>query len=556
MPRVLCPHCRVGQEVEAPAAGSVGRHLCDSCGRPFSVRGATALKGATRKLGHSSAAGPAAPFPPPASTPSDSAAGMPQRLGPYEIRGTVGAGGMGVVYRGWDASLSRNVAVKTLKPELSLDSEYRDRFLREARSAAALSHPNVTQIYFIGEEGGRPFFAMEFLEGKSLEALVREMGRLPPEQAVEMVRHAALGLKAAAARGLIHRDIKPGNLVLTPEGTLKVTDFGLAKLVVGDAGLTLSGEVLGSPNYMAPEQASGQPADLRSDIYSLGATFYELVTGRPPFDGPTPVSIILKHAREPVRNPRQFSPDLPYPLVTLVQKMLAKRPEDRPQNYEVLLRDLDRLVPPTGAAAGIAGASATPGPPARPGAAVATAPAPRSSGSWILAPVLILVLLAGWGLLRQFRTDSDRPPSPAPAPATSGDFPRLPATEVLASTSEVSPPALGPRPLHRVGLSVPPHLERLRESSRANLQFVSNTHEITADGRLRVMGSVVNTGLGRATEVRVRIFLTSPAGTTLASAEVLLAPALLGPHQTGTFEAFFPDPRQMVSIRTELSWNS
>jgi serine/threonine protein kinase len=560
MPSVRCPQCRAPQEVEEPLPGSLGRHSCTACGRTFAVRGPAvspalagdpapqaASPGSTQKLS------PAEPLPgDPLSAPPADAAGHPARLGPYEIRGVLGTGGMGVVYRGWDASLGRNVALKTLKGDLAQDPGYRERFLREARSAAALSHPNVTQIYFIGEEAGQPFFAMELLEGKSLEALVREKGKLPPQQAVELIRQAASGLKAAAARGIIHRDIKPSNLVLASDGTLKVTDFGLAKLVLSsDAHLTMVGEVLGSPNYMSPEQASGRPADLRSDIYALGATLHELVTGRPPFDGPTAVSILLKHAREPLRNPRQICPDLPYPLAALIQKMLAKRPEDRPQSYDLLLRDLERLEEMKGGAAA-----------SRPPVAARSSPdrsaspptSSRSPGTWILVPVLVLVLLGGWGLLRHLRAapaslESAEAPKDSALPAPSG-------TQVLSSTSEVSPPDLGSPPGRLRGLGVAPRLERMREMSRASLQFVSNTHEFAADGRLRVMGSVVNSGLGGAASVRVRIVLSGSGGQILGTAEVPLTPSFLPPHQTGSFEAFFPDPHQPITIRTELSWNS
>ncbi len=542
MPRARCPHCQSIQEVEAPPAGAAGRHTCSGCGKGFSVRATAAARGSTLKLGGGAS-------PPGNRAPADT----PSRMGPYEIRGVLGAGGMGVVYRGWDPSLGRQVAVKTLKADVALDPEYRERFLREARAAAALSHPNLVPIYFIGEEGGLPFFAMELLEGRSLEALVREEGRISPARAVEWIRQAAAGLQAAASREIVHRDIKPSNLVLASDGTLKVTDFGLARLAAGDAGLTLAGEVLGSPNYMAPEQASGQPADQRSDIYSLGATFYELVTGRPPFDGPTPVSILLKHAREPLKSPRQFCPDLPYPLVTLVQRMLAKRPEERPQSYDLLLRELDRLA--QGPAAGVTPRSqAYPPLPRRTAPPANAAAHTRLPGSWILVPLLILAFLAGWGLLRRLegarRSAPLSPAEPAGTSATSS------GTQVLSSTSEIDPPALGQRPARRGALSLPPRLERMREMARANLEFVTNTHEIGADGRLRVMGSVINLGPGRASDVWIEISLADSSGRLLDSARVLLVPSLLGPRQTGSFEAFFPDPHQPLSIRTELGWNS
>jgi len=546
MTRVACPHCHAQQEIVAPSHGDAGRHPCASCGRAFVVRISSPAGGATQKL--------ADPAGIPPSPTQGTVSGAPRRMGPYEIQGTVGAGGMGIVYRGWDARLNRHVAVKTLRPEVARDPEYSERFLREARAAAALSHPNVTQIYFIGEEDGQPFFAMEFLEGKSLEALVREEGKLAPARAIDFIRQAATGLKAAAARGIIHRDIKPSNLVLASDGTLKVTDFGLAKLVVADAGLTMAGVVLGSPNYLAPEQASGGTVDVRSDIYSLGATLYEMVTGQPPYEGPTPVSIILKHAREPLRSPRQLNPDLPFPLAMLIQRMLAKRPEDRPRDYTALLRDLDRVI------AAKSGGAATLRLGAQEGAStlspVSASAASVSSGSWILIPILILALLGGWGLVRRAhaRTDATPPETrseTAPASAAPGS-----ETRVLASTSEVTPPDLGARSSGRRGIPLPPRLDRLREVARANLQFVENSHEITSEGRLRVMGSVANTGMGNASSIQIRIVLTDAAGRTLGATEVPLAPPLLGPHQSGRFEAFFPDPHEAVNIRTELNWNS
>jgi serine/threonine-protein kinase len=494
---------------------------------------------------------PASPAPP----------ALPSSLGPYEIRGIIGAGGMGIVYQGWDVRLNRAVAVKTLKPDLAKEPGFCERFLREARAVASLSHPNVTQIYDIGEVDGRPFFAMEYLEGRPLDALLKEEGRLAPARAAELIRQAALGLKAAAARGVIHRDIKPSNLVLTREGVIKVTDFGLAKMVVADSGLTLTGEVLGSPNYLAPEQASGAPADLRSDIYSLGATLYELLTGRPPFEGPTPVSIILKHVREPLRSPRQFSPDLPVPLVTLTQRMLAKRPEDRPKDYDTLLRELDRQLAPIG----------QPAAPARPGRPATGAPAaePASwSGAWILAPIVGLGIIALWGFLHQSQGEARREADPRPleasimrtdppprgeTPAAGGGEDAAPGTKILSTSAEVSRPEGSTHPR---AVEMAPRLDRLREIARANLQFVENTHEITLDGRLKVKGSVYNAGLGPAADIKVKITLTDASGQIVATTETALSPPFLSSQQAGSYEAVFPDPRRSINIKAELTWNS
>ncbi|HEV8375081.1 MAG TPA: serine/threonine-protein kinase [Candidatus Polarisedimenticolia bacterium] len=505
---------------------------------------------------------------------------LPATLGPYEIRGVIGAGGMGIVYQGWDARLNRSVAVKTLKGELAKEPAFCERFLREARAVASLSHPNVTQIYYIGEDQGRPFFAMEFLEGKSLDALLREEARIPPARAADLIRQAAAGLKAAAARGVIHRDIKPSNLVLTREGAVKVTDFGLAKMVVADSGLTLTGEVLGSPNYLAPEQASGAPADLRSDIYSLGATLYELLTGRPPYDGPTPVSIILKHIREPLRSPRQFRSDLPLPLVTLTQRMLAKRPEDRPRDYDALLRELDRLLAPIGTTARTSGPGA---PPPAQAAPRSVAPSSGLGAPWILIPIVALALIALWGFLRQSRAGAASSAPSLEVHASSGigasldgtkesggsgegageagPHPRSPTfegetTRVLSTTAEVAPSQSGAGGGRARAFEVQPRLDRLRVATRANLQFVENTHEITLDGRLRVKGSVYNSGLSPAGDIKVRIVLTDAAGGIVASTEASLSPPFLSAQQAGTFEVYFPDPHRSISIKAELSWNS
>lgn len=562
MPISTCPDC--GARLEAPTAGAQPLS-CPECGKSLSPRGIP-----TQRIGG-------------AATPKAEAGDdappekLPATMGPYEIRGVIGAGGMGIVYQGWDARLNRSVAVKTLKPELAREAAFCERFLREARAVASLSHPNVTQIYYIGEEQGRPFFAMEFLEGKSLDILLREEARLPPARALDLIRQAAAGLKAAAARGVIHRDIKPSNLVLTKDGAVKVTDFGLAKLVVADSGLTLTGEVLGSPNYLAPEQASGAPADLRSDIYSLGATLYELLTGRPPYEGPTPVSIILKHAREPLRSPRQFRADLPLPLVTLIQRMLAKRPEDRPRDYETLLREIDRALASPGAAAPLAGAGLSTAPPA---------PARTSSGlgaTWFLIPILALGLIALWGFLRQSRASAaasaprlevvsrvEEDPSNPAAPhdpigngkpqedsdSTGSPGSRDATTRVLSTTAEVAPPSAGTEGGRARTFDLPPRLDRLRAVTRANLQFVENTHEITLDGRLRVKGSVYNSGLSPAADIRVRIILTDASGAVVATAEAPLSPPFLSAQQAGTFEAYFPDPHRNISIKAELTWNS
>src|SRR3989442_2310838 len=277
--------------------------------------------------------------------------GPPERFGSYRVEKRIGAGGMGGVYLALDEALQRQVALKTLLPVLAAAPEFVARFKREAQSAAALNHPNITQIYTIGQEGSVPFFAMELIRGRSLEAIVKEKGALPALEATGHILQAARGLRHAAQKQLIHRDIKPSNLMLTEDGVVKITDFGLAKAARAETQLTATGEALGSPGYISPEQAQGVALDARSDIYSLGATFYHLVTGRLPFEAPTPVAMIVKHMSEPLRSPRAVNPAVPYPVASAIQKMMAKRPGERFQDYDALIRELERALVTIGAEA-------------------------------------------------------------------------------------------------------------------------------------------------------------------------------------------------------------
>jgi len=264
---------------------------------------------------------------------------MPERLGPYEVRKLLGRGGMGAVYEGFDESLNRRVAIKVLAPEHTSSTEFTQRFLEEAKTVAKLTHRHVVAVYYAGTEAGRHFFAMEFVEGESLYDLVRREGPIGPRRAVGYALQAALGLEAAFEAGILHRDVKPANLMLAPDDTVKVADFGLAKISTGVGVDTTAGEIVGSPHYMSPEQGKGLPLDFRSDIYALGASLFFLITGRPPFDGPDPVAIIYKHISEPA--PR--IPHAPYGLERLMAIMMAKDPEKRQRSYKQAVFDLDKL---------------------------------------------------------------------------------------------------------------------------------------------------------------------------------------------------------------------
>ena len=230
----------------------------------------------------------------------------------FRLEKLLGEGGMGRVYRAVQLRLKRPVAVKILPHALvSKNQIFVDRFLREALTAAQVTHPNVVQVYDAGEFEGTFYIAMGMVEGQGLDDILREKKIFSVDQAVDIIIQAATGLAAAQKKNLVHRDIKPGNLMVTPEGVVKVADFGLAKNTEATHALTEAGQVLGTPAFMAPEQGKGFQADHRSDLYSLGVTLFTLVTGTLPFHGETPVSIVLKHISDPPPNARERNPEMP-----------------------------------------------------------------------------------------------------------------------------------------------------------------------------------------------------------------------------------------------------
>ncbi len=251
--------------------------------------------------------------------------------GRYEVGGLVGTGGMAEVFAGHDRLLARKVAVKVLAARYARDPLFVARFKREAQAAASLSHPNIVAVYDTGQDGDTSFIVMEYVEGRTLREVLRAEGPLPAERACQVGTEVCRALGAAHARGLIHRDIKPGNVMCTPVGGVKVMDFGIARAVAGEA-LTQTSAVVGTAAYLSPEQAQGLPVDFRSDLYALGCCLYEMVTGVVPFSGSTPVAVAYRHVREAPTPPRQLNPQVPVGLEGVVLKALAKRPEDRHQS--------------------------------------------------------------------------------------------------------------------------------------------------------------------------------------------------------------------------------
>jgi serine/threonine protein kinase len=264
--------------------------------------------------------------------------------GKYEVRSMLGQGGMGIVYESFDSELDRTVALKVLNRDLCRNPRFIDRFKREAKAAARLSHPNITHVYAIGEDNGNHYFAMEYVDGQNLDEILKETGPLPPVKALDMIRQTAVGLRVALQSKIVHRDIKPSNLLLTQEGEIKVTDFGLAKALMTTPAveLTTTGVVMGTPVYMSPEQSKGGDVDHRSDIYSLGATFYHLVVGKAPFQADSPIAVILKHINEAVTFPDDH--ELPVPICQVIKHMLEKDPAERYQSYDELILDIDRVI--------------------------------------------------------------------------------------------------------------------------------------------------------------------------------------------------------------------
>src|ERR1700728_14434 len=261
----------------------------------------------------------------------------------YELTHLIARGGMAEVYRAQDRLLDRPVALKVLFPELSVDRAFVERFRREAQAAAKLSHPNIVPVFDWGEDASSYFIVMEYIDGRPLSAVLRETGPLEPKRAAEITAQVAAALASAHRHGVVHRDIKPGNVLITNDGQVKVTDFGIARAVNTEESLTQTGAVMGTATYFSPEQAEGIGVDARSDIYSLGVVLFEMATGRPPFLGDTPVAVASKHVRDHPPAPRELNPSIPPTFEAIILKAMAKDPAHRYGTAEELRADLLRF---------------------------------------------------------------------------------------------------------------------------------------------------------------------------------------------------------------------
>jgi tRNA A-37 threonylcarbamoyl transferase component Bud32 len=269
--------------------------------------------------------------------------------GRYGLEEVVGHGGMSTVYKAHDTLLERNVALKILHQQYNEDEDFVERFKREARSVAQLQHPNIVTVIDRGEEDGRQYIVFEYIDGENLKELVVRKGRLDVREALEIALKIARGLGFAHDHGLVHRDVKPQNVLLNGDGGAKVTDFGIARSLDVDRGVTQTGTVLGTSNYIAPEQASGQPVDAHTDVYSLGVVLYEMLTGELPFPGEHFVAVAMKHIQEPSPSVLDVRGDVPLRVAEMIDRALEKDPEQRfptmdafAAEIEANLAELDR----------------------------------------------------------------------------------------------------------------------------------------------------------------------------------------------------------------------
>src|SRR4051794_8727693 len=273
----------------------------------------------------------------------------PRLLGSrYEIGEILGYGGMAEVHRGRDVRLGREVAVKVLRADLARDPSFQARFRREAQAAASLNHPAIVAVYDTGEEdvyGNQPYIVMEYVEGRTLRDVLKVEGRLMPRRAMEIVADVCAALDFSHRNGIVHRDVKPGNVMITRTGAVKVMDFGIARAVADNAAtVTQTAAVIGTAQYLSPEQARGENVDARSDVYSTGCLLYELITGVPPFQGDSPVAVAYQHVRE---NPVLLSarnPEIPRVVDSIVMKALAKNQLNRYQSAGDMRQDLQRAL--------------------------------------------------------------------------------------------------------------------------------------------------------------------------------------------------------------------
>jgi len=374
----------------------------------------------------------------------------------YRIEDLLGQGGMAQVYRGTDTVLGRTVAIKVLSPQYARDDAFVTRFRREAQAAAKLNHPGVVSVYDTGSDDSVHYIVMEYVAGRTLAEVLSSEGRLSPERSAEVAAQVAGALSFAHAAGLVHRDIKPGNIMLTPSGEVKVMDFGIARALSSES-LTQTATVLGTASYLSPEQAQGSPVDARSDLYSLGVVLYEMLTGQPPFAGDSPVAVAYKHVREDPVLPTDLVPEVGEDLQAVVMKAMAKNPANRYSSAEEMKQDLERVlhgepvvatpILPGEDTDELAGAA-----PAGTEVLPATAPPPSTGrgGGWraaLIALVVLALLVGGFLLARTLAGSSPATTTPGiRTPTVSPSVSPPPSSQPTSAQTTPSTPSPSPSP--------------------------------------------------------------------------------------------------------------
>jgi hypothetical protein len=454
----------------------------------------------------------------------------------YRVLAQIGAGGMGVVYRAEHRVMGRTVALKVLSTGVTATPTAVDRFRREVRLASRLNHPHIVTAYDADEAGGLHFLVMEFVEGTSLDKYVRERGRLPVAVACACIHQAALGLQHAHEKGMIHRDIKPHNLMLTGSGQVKILDFGLARVASADSAdpmsvtaqaITQPQMLLGTPDYLSPEQARGAPLDLRTDIYSLGCTLYFLLTGTPPYGGNGPYAKMIAHAKESIPDVTAARSDVPAELAAVLRKMMAKSPDDRYQSAADVAAALSPFAPALEAASGARSAHRSTGAgtdtvsntatddltaalplaaeyeperalTAESEAQEPTAPAKRGVGLFALgAAVLVGLAAAGVAV---YLSKSNKPAEHEPADHTKAGDPKPPNT------------GPGPAPAPPVAVAPMPHVRKWRVMLLVPPDFTASEFETVTESLKRHGATTVVVGPDTKTLEGIRL---TPEGRTV-----------------------------------------
>ncbi len=465
----------------------------------------------------------------------------PRLLGSrYEIGETLGYGGMAEVHRGRDVRLGREVAVKVLRADLARDPSFQARFRREAQAAASLNHPAIVAVYDTGEEdmyGNQPYIVMEYVEGRTLREVLKTEGRLMPRRAMEIVADVCAALDFSHRNGIVHRDVKPGNAMITRTGAVKVMDFGIARAVADNAAtVTQTAAVIGTAQYLSPEQARGESVDARSDVYSTGVLLFELITGSPPFTGDSPVAVAYQHVRENAPPPSMLNPDVPAELDAIVMKAMAKNPANRYQSAGEMRADLIRAIngrpimaepvmiedEATTVLGGPGGGRTGMYPPAGYGAGAGrSAPPPqrRSPWTWVaIALAILLVLgLAAFTTAQLLGGEGREVAVPTLTGRTQADAERLLSEAGLVGDFTTSPSTAQQK--GKVLRSDPAAGIRLKEGTTVTVVVGGGPAEITLDDYKGLTYEVAEQQLRQAKLVPARrdVNNSAPAGTVLGS---------------------------------------